>query len=201
MDLTVGKEVESRTIETTNQIDYLFDLGKTRSLSGNFIGAIRLLEEVSSVYIQNKNFEKYMECINILLRIHKEMQNIEKISLLKEELLEVVWENNIKLSSQIRCTLGLCALYLGNISEAQEEFEKALHQKKDLEEGFLRTNNEAEALRARIDTFFPLEGLALISIYYDQTRNKDQIQEELNHLVLLLQSFKNLEKDLEEVGK
>ena len=186
---------------TKNQVDYLFELGKTRSLSGNFLGAIRILEEASDTYIQNKNFEKYMECINILLRIHKEMQNVQKISLLKEELLEVVWENSIKLSSSIRCTLGLCALYLGNISEAQEEFEKALTQTKDIESEFFKQNNEAEALRARIEAFAPLEGLFSISVFFNKdNKNEEQLNQEIEHLEKLLLSFKNLERDI-EIGR
>ena len=73
-------------VDTADRTDYLFELGKARSLSGNFLGATRLLEEVSSSYVQQKNYSKYMECLNLLLRIYKELQNVQKSLYLKKNL-------------------------------------------------------------------------------------------------------------------
>ena len=182
-------------VDTADQTDYLFELGKARSLSGNFLGATRLLEEVSNSYVQQKKYSKYMECLNLLLRIYKELQNVQKITILKEELMELVWEKNIEVTSRVHYTFGLCALYMGDLVSAREEFEKAINQGCLLEDKSIRENNEVQALKARIELCFARSGM---TSFYVRENNIEKAQQELACVIQHLHSFKVLEKELGE---
>ena len=184
--------------ESVNSVDrtnYLFELGKARSLSGNFLGATRLLEEVSNSYVQQKNYSKYMECLSLLLRIYKELQNVQKITILKEELMELVCEKNIEVTSRVRYTFGLCALYMGNLISAREEFDKAINQATLLEEKSIQENNEVQILKARIELCFARSGM---TSFYVRENNLEKAQQELAYVIQHLHSFKVLERELEE---
>ena len=183
------------SVNSADRTDYLFELGKARSLSGNFLGATRLLEEVSNSYIQQKNYPKYMECLSLLLRIYKELQNVQKITILKEELMELVWEKNIEVTSRVHYTFGLCALYMGNLISAREEFEKSINQAVILEEKSIQENNDEQTLRARIELCFSRSGM---TSFYVRENNLEKAQQELAYVIQHLHSFKVLEKEVEE---
>lgn len=194
-NLVTGNYMMDLHIGELNREDYLFELGKTRSLSGNFTGAIQFLEEVSQSYIQQKNYPKYMECLSLLLRIYKELQDTQKMTLLKEELKELVWENDLHITPRVHYTLGLCAEYMGNFQEALEEFEKSTNKARCLEEQALKNNNSAEELKALIESCFPISGMISLLVRENKV---DQAQQELANLSHLLNSFKILDKNLKE---
>ena len=185
-------------MDPASQADYLFELGKARSLSGNFLGSTRLLEDAANLYIKDKKYEKYMDCLSILLRIYKELQNFQKIGQHKEELMHLVWEEDIEITSRIHYTLGQCAVSTNDIDEAHEEFEKSLHKVRKLREQALTENNHIQLLQSKLESIFPKYGLIYIHIRkHDLSQARDKLQE----LKDLMNYFKKLEKNDEDLRK
>jgi len=182
----------------TSQADYLFELGKARSLSGNFLGSTRLLEDAASLYIKDKQYEKYMDCLCILLRIYKELQNFRKIRHHREELMRFVWEEDVQISSRIHYTLGQCSVFTNDIEEAQEEFEKSFHKVWKLRKKALTENNHLELFQSKIESIFPQYGIIYVYIRKHEIRTA---REKLHELKTLMEYFRNLEKNDDELRK
>ena len=185
-------------IQPASQADYLFELGKARSLSGNFLGSTRLLEEAADLYMKDKKYEKYMECLCILLRIYKELKNYRKIGRCKEELTHLIWEDDLQISPRIHYTLGQCALLTNDIEEAEEEFEKSLHKVWKLRTKTLVENNHAFLLQSKIESLFPQYGMIYIHI---RKHELNKAKEKLKDLKKLLQYFRNLEKNDDDLRR
>ncbi len=185
-------------IGPASQADYLFELGKARSLSGNFLGSTRLLEDAANLYIKDKQYKKYMDCLCILLRIYKELQNLHKIGQHKEELTQLVWEEDIAISSHIHYTLGQCAVFTNDIDEAQEEFEKSLHKVWKLRKKALTDNNHVQLLQSKVESIFPQYGLIYIYIRKHELR---LAREKFQELKDLMKYFRDLEKNDEDLRR
>ncbi|MDE0151184.1 MAG: winged helix-turn-helix domain-containing protein [Bdellovibrionales bacterium] len=181
-----------------SQADYLFELGKARSLSGNFLGSTRLLEDAAGLYIKDKQYEKYMNCLCVLLRIYKELQNFRKIGHHKEELTQLVWEEDVQINPRIHYTLGQCALFTNDIDEAHEEFEKSFHKVWKLRKNALTENNHVGLLKSKIESVFPQYGMIYVHIRKHELRTAREKLRELKELMLY---FRNLEKNDEEFRK
>ena len=169
-----------------SRANYLFELGKIRCQSGNFLGSTRLLEEASSLYLSQKDYSQYMECISILLRMYKELEDTKKIQILKEDLTELAWEENFKISSRLYYTLGQCAIYKGQLAEARELFEKSANQVMELKINAQKTQNPISILKAHIESCLPVFGMVYIFIL--ENNIKDSIKE-LNALENILHAF------------
>ena len=180
-------------INENNQADYLFELGKARSLSGNFLGAIRLIEQASTVYFNQKKYEQYMDTLCLLLRIYKELSENEKIQQIKEELTSLSWEQNVNLNSRVHYILGQCALYNEQEDEAQKEFEKSLIKAKYL---LKRSQNPVQEIEAQLEILYPTFGLTVLDI------RKNKVSEALikiNSIKERIQTFYDIkisDKDL-----
>ena len=180
-------------IENLNQEDYLFELGRSRSAAGNFLAASRMLESASSLYLSHKKYSKYMDCLNILFRMYKELQDVQKIAALKEELTGLVWEGSLKISPHLHYTLGQCALYMGDMDNAGESFEKSIHLAQDLKEKALKTGKQVQILSAQLEMCFSIYGM--IS-FYIRKNHLNQAKKELSSLEKGLTAFKELEKEM-----
>lgn len=191
-------EDEMGHIDPASQADYLFELGKARSLSGNFLGSARLLEDASNLYIKEKQYEKYMDCLSILLRIYKELQNIRKIGHHKEELMQLVWEEDINITPRVHYTLGQCAVFTDDIDEAQEEFEKSLHKVWKLRKKALAENNHVQLLQSKIESVFSKYGMIYIHI---RNHELHTAREKLQELKALLTYFRKLEKNDDDLRR
>ena len=183
-------------MNTISQADYLFELGKARSLSGNFLGSTRLLEDAAHLYIKDKKYEQYMECLCVLLRIYKELQNFHKIGRFKEELTQLIWEEDIQISSRIHYTLGQCAVFTNDIAEAEEEFEKSLHKVSKLRIKALSENNHAILLQSKIESIFPQYGMIYIHIRKQELHTAKEKLKELKKLILYLKDLEKNDEDL-----
>ena len=182
-------------ISGVNRANYIFELGKTRSLSGNFLGSTRLLEESAGLYLQQKDYPKYMECLGILLRIYRELQNIKQISAIKDELMNIVWEENIQISARVHYTLGQCALYQGDLNQAQEEFEKSAHQSLNIKEKALEENSQALLIQSQLEYCFSVYGMISLLI---RKKDLNSARVEIKSLEAALQSFKTTEKQFSD---
>ena len=183
--------MNSHKIAGMERAHYLYELGKARSLSGNFLGSIRLLEESAQLYLSQKDYLKYMECQGFLLKLYKELKDFQKISALKEQLLDLIWAENIQMTARTRYILGQCALAKGDLKEALEEFEKSIHQIENLREKAEAEQDPLLNLQADIENCFTAYGL---SSFYIRREEAKKAQYELKSLTKLLDSFKTLEK-------
>lgn len=183
------------SFQSMSRADYLLELGKAKSLSGHFLSSVRLVEESSSLYLSQKKYFKHMECQNILLRMYRELQDFHKISVLKKELIQLIWSANIRVTARIHYTLGQCALCYGDLKEAKEEFEKSIHQVISLKEKARSENDRALWVQAEIESCFPVYGMASLHIRSEQLKKaKSGIQS----LEKLFCSLEGLEKNYGE---
>ena len=178
-----------------NQADYLFELGKARSLSGNFIGAIRLIEQASTLYFNQKKYENYIDTLCILLRIYKELSEIEKIQQIKEELRALSWEQDINLHARVHYILGQCALHTEHTYEAQEEFEKSLRKAKEM---LKKSEDATEKIEAQFEILYPTFGLATLDI---QKENVVEALEKIHRIKDKIQYLNEIEKNDSELRK
>jgi tetratricopeptide (TPR) repeat protein len=106
--------------------DKSFQLGKLQSDRGDFTSAIQNLREAAKGYYSERNFKKYLDCQNLLLRIFAEKEQIDQIQLLKESLQDLVLKEGFELNSKTHYTLALCASYKGQHDTALEYLQKSL---------------------------------------------------------------------------
>ncbi len=184
--------------DPASQAEYLFELGKARSLSGSFLSSVRLLEDAACLYKKDRQYEKYMECLCVLLRIYKELKNFQKIGRHKEELTQLVWEEDIEVSSRIHYTLGQCSIFTNDIQSAQEEFEKSMHKVWKLRKQALTENNHVQLLQSKIESVFPQYGLIYVHIKKNELIPAQQKLQELKNL---MKYFRDLEKNDETLRK
>ncbi|AHI07215.1 hypothetical protein BDW_13575 [Bdellovibrio bacteriovorus W] len=107
-------------------VDRAFELGKLYSDRGEFKSATENLDEASRGYFAAKNFSKYLDCANILLRIYAETEQYELINDTKERLQDLVLKEGFELNSKTYYTLAICAFYKGQIDVALDYIQKAL---------------------------------------------------------------------------
>src|SRR5690606_4784441 len=106
----------------------LFELGRLYSERCDFSLAEEVLKQAENAFYQNKDFEKYLQVINRLLRIYAEMENYKAIDEYKEKLQNLVLKEKVRLDSRTYYTLGLCASYRNQHKVALEYLEKSLAQ-------------------------------------------------------------------------
>ncbi|MCX7978756.1 MAG: hypothetical protein N2578_07100, partial [Bdellovibrionaceae bacterium] len=77
-----------------------FELGKLYSDRGEFEPAIVHLNDAAEVYYEARDFSKYLECQNLLLRIYAEMERFEDINATKEKLQDLVLKEGFELNAR-----------------------------------------------------------------------------------------------------
>lgn len=104
----------------------LLDLGRLHGERGDFHQAEPMLNEAAQVFFSMRDFDNYLECQNLLLRIYAEREQFEKIQALKEKLQDFVLKEGFELTSKTYYTLGLAALYRNQADLALDYGQKAL---------------------------------------------------------------------------
>ncbi len=104
----------------------LLDLGRLHAERGDFKQAESMLNEASQLFFATRDFDHYLECQNILLRIYAEREELEKLQTLKEKLQDFVLKEGFELTSKTYYTLGLAALYRNQAELALDYGQKAL---------------------------------------------------------------------------
>ncbi len=107
-------------------IDRAFELGKLYCDRGEYTPAVTHLLDASKGYFAEKNFSKYLNCMNLLLRIYAETEQYEEINLAKEKIQDLVLKEGFELNSKTYYTLAVCASYKGQIDTAMDYLQKAL---------------------------------------------------------------------------
>ena len=185
-------------IDGMSRADYLFELGKARSLSGDFLNSIRLLEEASSLHLQQKQHFKYMECLSCLFWIYREQKDFKKIAELKEQLMELTWAENMQIAPRVHYNLGQCFLIKEDLKSAVEEFEKSLYQTTILKEKAQKEDSPTLTLKAEIERAFPLYGMASFHVKNGDVKSA---RDALAKVTEILDSFKNKNPEGDESVK
>ncbi len=107
-------------------IDRAFELGKLYCDRGEYAPSVTHLLDASKGYFAEKNFSKYLNCMNLLLRIYAETEQYEEINLAKEKIQDLVLKEGFELNSKTYYTLAVCASYKGQIDTAMDYLQKAL---------------------------------------------------------------------------
>ncbi|MGZ3773526.1 MAG: winged helix-turn-helix domain-containing protein [Pseudobdellovibrionaceae bacterium] len=109
-----------------NELERSFELGKLYCDRGEFTPAIMHLQDAAKGYFAEKNFPKYLKCMNLLLRIYAEREQFDEINLTKEKLQDLVLKEGFELNSKTYYTLAVCASYKNQHETALDYLQKAL---------------------------------------------------------------------------
>lgn len=150
--------------EKTNKPESTYEIGKLYFERGDFKVAIEKISKAASTFYSEKNFDEFMKCQNILLRMYAEMEDAEKIKTIKESLQDLVLNKNVELNSKTYYTLALCASYKGQHKVALEYLEKSL--------AIALSGDQKE------DICYAIHGLAIV--YHFLGRYEDALKEIYN---------------------
>lgn len=112
--------------KVSSKFDQTFEIGRLYADRGDFELAMPKLLEASKGYLEERNFQGYLESETLILRIHAEREELEKIQAFKERLQDLVLQEGFELTSKTYYTLALCAGYRGQSETALEYLQKAL---------------------------------------------------------------------------
>jgi tetratricopeptide (TPR) repeat protein len=106
--------------------DQNLELGQLYADRVEFDKAVTALSSAATGFHESKNFNKFLECQCLLLRIYAEREQHEEIVQIKELLQDLVLKEGLELSAKTYYTLGLCASYKSQPEIALEYFQKSL---------------------------------------------------------------------------
>lgn len=105
---------------------HFFELGKLYAEKGDFTAAIKQLNQAKDGFYSKKEFDQYLECQNLLLRIYVERMEYNKVTEIKEHLQDMVLNKNIELSAKTYYVLGVCASHKEQHETSLEYCQKSL---------------------------------------------------------------------------
>lgn len=152
------------TTAVANNYDKFLELGKLYSDRGEFSSAVKELKQAAAGFREGREFQKFLKCQNMLLRIYAESGDSDLIHQTKETLQDLVLKEGFELSSKTYYTLALCASYKGQQDTALDYLQKSL----------------AIALAAdnKEDICYAIFGIA--TVYFQQDRLSDSLKEIYN---------------------
>lgn len=115
-----------------------FEVGKLYCDRGDFKLAVQKLEQAAEIFLNDRQFDQYVQCVTLMLRLFAETEQRAKIASIKERLQDLIVRYNVQVTSRTYYTLALCAAYRDHNDEALEYLYKALsialsqHDKTDL---------------------------------------------------------------------
>ncbi len=151
-------------IPDLKQCEALFELGKLYCDRGDFVVALGKLKDAAKGYFAAREFEKYLKCKNLLLRMYAEREEFHHINEIKEKLQDLVLREGFELSAKTYYTLALCTSYKGQYQTALEYLQKAL--------AIALANDSKE------DICYSISGLAIVYAHLD--RLSDALKEIYN---------------------
>ena len=108
--------------------EYHYEMGRLLYDQAEYSKGLAHLEKACELFIENKQYIRYVDTLNYVLRIWVEQEELSKIQQAKEKLQDLVMKEGLELSSRTHYILGLCSYYReGQEQVALEYFQKALH--------------------------------------------------------------------------
>ena len=150
--------------------EWAFEMGRLYYEKTDFHLAISALREAAEVYCSQSHFDSYLKCLNLLLRVYIEQEDIEKINETEECLQDIVLKQSTDLSPKAYDTLALCVTYKGQNKVALEYFEKSL--------------SLALSQDRKEDICHAITGLALV---YTETDRLEEALREISNLRVFFQ--------------
>lgn len=148
----------------------LFEIAKLYCDRGDYMQALPNLKDAASTFLEEKNYDQYLKCLQYTLRIHAERGEQEKITEIKENLHDLVIREGITLNARTYYVLGLCSSMKGQPDNGIE------YLKKSLQLALEKDNKE--------DMCYSILGL---SICYLQQKKFDEALKEIYNLNIFLQ--------------
>ncbi len=110
----------------TRDPELLLEIGELYNARGDLDLAEAKLTEANATFFSERKFDRYLKCLNILLRIYAERGDNENINLTKERLQDLVLKEGFELNAKTYYTLGVCAAHKQQLDLALEYFQKSL---------------------------------------------------------------------------
>ena len=104
----------------------LLEVGSLYFDRGDFLIAIQKISKASGLFFVQRDFDQYLECQNLLLRMYGEMGDEANILKIKEDIQDLALREGFELTSKTYYTLGICANYREQYDLALEHFQRAL---------------------------------------------------------------------------
>lgn len=150
--------------QAKNPNDGLVEVAKLYYERCDFGVAIEKFKVAAENYFTDREFEKYLQCQNYLLRMYAERDEAENIRVAKERIQDLVLKEGFELTAKTHYTLGLCAAYKGQYDIALDYFQKSL--------SIALTADSKEDICKAINT--------IAYTYYDLGRLQDALKEIYN---------------------
>lgn len=142
----------------------LLEFGNLYYSRGDFDAAETRLTLAADQFFAKKNFDRYLKCLNVLLRIYAEREAIQDINSTKEKLQDLVLKEGFELNAKTYYTLGICATYKQQLDLGLEYFQKSL--------GIALSKDDKE------DMCYAIHGIAIA--YFMMGRYADALKEIYN---------------------
>ena len=173
------------------QSNYLFRLGINQFAAGEFPDAIKTLRKASAQLLKEKDYKQYIQCKNILIVIHTEMESFDDINRIRHELAEVIW-NHKQLDTnyaRFHYSLGFCFLREKDYIKAQVQFDQALAQTLKLKTQATEEKDQKKSLISEIDTCYISYAFSCLYILNNKIL---EALEELKNMAMLIERLKSL---------
>ena len=147
-----------------------YEIGKLYCDRGDFLISIPKIDSAAKGFLEQKKWDQFFECQNLLLRMYAEREQEGEINKRKEFLQDLVLKEGVSLNSKTYYNLAICASYKKQHDTALEYFQKAL--------------SLALSSDSKKDICYSLSGLA---ITYIETGHYEQALKEIYNLQVFFQ--------------
>ncbi len=107
--------------------EYHYEMGRLFYDRAEYSKAQERLTKAADLFLEKKQYERYIDTVNYLLRILVEREDNQKIQDTKEKIQDLVVKENLQLNSRTHYILGLCSYYRdSHESTAMDYFQSAL---------------------------------------------------------------------------
>ena len=93
--------------------EYNYEMGRLLHDRAEYSKALMRFEKACALFIENKQYDRYVEALNYVLRILVEKEEAQKIQDAKEKLQDLVMKENLELGSRNTLHFGIVFVLSG----------------------------------------------------------------------------------------